>query len=84
MIKITYEHWQNILSAAKEMLDYEKKHPIGSQRCKQCDVMITQREHLVIPKEFWDMRLCVDCIRTAMEDILKEEREKESKEHTQK
>jgi hypothetical protein len=58
MIKrITPEYWQKIITAAKDMVEYETKHPIGSKRCKQCDVMITQREHLVIPEDFWDMRI---------------------------
>lgn len=69
-MKITLEHWQNIL-------EYEKKHPIGSQRCRQCDVQITQREHLVIPEEFWHIGLCVDCFIEISKDILEKEKEKE-------
>lgn len=76
-MKITSEHAQNIISTAKDMLDYEKEHPIGSQRCRQCDVQITQREHLVIPKEFWHMEICVDCFIETVKDISKEEKEKE-------
>jgi hypothetical protein len=72
-MKITREHWQNILSTSKDILDYEREHPIGSERCRQCDVMITQREHLVIPKELWYLRICVDCFFEISKDILDEE-----------
>jgi hypothetical protein len=76
-MKITHEYWQNILSATKDILDYEKEYPIGSQRCKLCSVMITQIDHMIIPKEFWDIRICKNCFIATSKDILEEEKEKE-------